>query len=728
MKALRILNLEDSPLDAELLHATLTDGGVECEILRVQTRADFTAALEGGDFDLVLADYSLPSFDGLSALKVAQEIGPGIPFVLVSGAVGEEVAIEALKSGATDYVLKQRLERLVPAVRRALREAEERAERKRAEETLETQARQQAAVADLGRRAITEPTLSALMDKAVEVVAHTLRVRYCEVLELLPEGDALLLRAGVGWKEGLVGRTTLGVGLDSQAGYTLVSRESILVEDLREEKRFSGPPLLHEHGVVSGMSVVIHGQGKSYGVLGAHTDSRRAFTEDDANFLQAVANVIATAVDRKEAEEALLEVGEAERRKMAHNLHDGALQDLTYAVAEVQLVQAISKDPELAPRLQRVVEALVRMGRELRGIVYDLRLEEERDKPLPELLESLVEMNRRMTPDRNIRLDVQDGFASDSLGQGGTQLLRILQEALTNVHKHADARNVLVRLGGNGDEIWVEVTDDGRGFDPETIPGVGLRSMRERARALGGNLEIESEPAKGTKVRFQVALKRDEEPRLEKAIRVLLVEDHSSFRQATASVFEREPGFEVVGQAGSLAEARRLLEGVDVAVVDLGLPDGYGGELIKELREKNPQAQTLVLSATLDRAEMARAVEAGAAGFLHKSAGMVEVMEAIRRLRAGETLLPVEEVVELLRFAGSRREHEHEARLAIAQLTPREREVLQALAEGLDGKEIAEQLGISDKTERNHMASILAKLGVHSRLQALVFALRHNVV
>ncbi|HEY6749725.1 MAG TPA: response regulator [Rubrobacteraceae bacterium] len=729
MKALRILNLEDNPLDAELVHATLTDSGVGCEILRVQTRADFAAALESGDFDLILADYSLPSFDGLSALKVAQEIDPEIPFVLVSGAVGEEMAIEALKSGATDYVLKQRLERLVPAVRRALREAEERTDRKRAEEALETRARQQAAVADLGRRALTEPTLSALMDKAVEVVAHTLGVRYCEILELLPEGDALLLRAGVGWKEGLVARTTLGVGLNSQAGYTLASRESVIVEDLREEKRFSGPLLLHEHGVVSGMSVVIHGQDKSFGVLGAHTDSRRAFTEDDANFLQAVANVIATAVDRKEAEEALLDVGEAERRKMAHDLHDGALQDLTYAVAEVQLVQAISKDPELDPRLHRVVEALVRMGRELRGIVYDLRLEEERDKPLPELLESLVEMNRRMTPDRNIRLDVQDGFASGPLlGQRGAQLLRILQEALTNVHKHADARNVLVRLGGNGDEIWVEVTDDGRGFDPETIPGVGLRSMRERARALGGNLEIESEPAQGTRVRFQVPLKRDKEPRLEKAIRVLLLEDHSSFRQATASVFEREPGFEVVGQAGSLAEARRLLEGVDVAVVDLGLPDGYGGELIKELREKNPQAQTLVLSATLDRAEMARAVEAGAAGFLHKSAGMVEVIEAIRRLRAGETLLPVEEVVELLRFAGSRREHEHEARLAIAQLTPREKEVLQALAEGLDGKEIAEKLGISDKTERNHMASILAKLGVHSRLQALVFALRHNVV
>jgi DNA-binding NtrC family response regulator len=126
VKTLRILNLEDSSLDAELVHATLTEGGVECQITRVQTRADFATALENGGVDLVLADYSLPAFDGLSALKVAQEIRPEVPFVLVSGALGEERAIEALKEGATDYVLKQRLERLVPAVRRAMSEAEER--------------------------------------------------------------------------------------------------------------------------------------------------------------------------------------------------------------------------------------------------------------------------------------------------------------------------------------------------------------------------------------------------------------------------------------------------------------------------------------------------------------------------------------------------------------------------------------------------------------------------
>ena len=150
--------------------------------------------------------------------------------------------------------------------------------------------------------------------------------------------------------------------------------------------------------------------------------------------------------------------------------------------------------------------------------------------------------------------------------------------------------------------------------------------------------------------------------------------------------------------------------------------------MIEELRQASPEAQALVLSASLERVQIARAVEAGAAGVLHKSVGIDQVIEAVRRLRAGETLIAVEEAVELLRFAGAKRDQEHEARLAIAELTPREREVLEALAEGLDGKDIAEKLNISVPTERNHVASILAKLGVHSRLQALVFALRHGVV
>ena len=212
--------------------------------------------------------------------------------------------------------------------------------------------------------------------------------------------------------------------------------------------------------------------------------------------------------------------------------------------------------------------------------------------------------------------------------------------------------------------------------------------------------------------------------------RILLVEDHASFRQTLAFVFDQLPEFEVVAQAGTLAEARREMDGseADLGVIDLSLPDGEGTGLIGELREANPDFAALVLTASLDRAEHARAVEAGAAGVLHKSADVDTILDATRRVGEGETLLSESELVELLHLAGQNREEEVEARASIEQITPREREVLQALAEGLSNKEIAARLHMSVDTERTHMMNILNKLGVHSRLQALVFATRHGLV
>ena len=133
---LRILSIEDDPKDAELIQNLLEAENIACELTRVDTQAALMASLEQGGIDLILADYSLPSFDGISALKLATKACPDVPFIFVSGTLGEEVAIEALKIGATDYVLKTRLSRLVPSVMRALREATERTERKRAEESL----------------------------------------------------------------------------------------------------------------------------------------------------------------------------------------------------------------------------------------------------------------------------------------------------------------------------------------------------------------------------------------------------------------------------------------------------------------------------------------------------------------------------------------------------------------------------------------------------------------
>ncbi len=133
---IRILYLEDDPKDAELVQATLEAEGLACEVTRVEHESDFLASLKRGGFELIFADYTLPSYDGVSALKIAKEISPEVPFIFVTGTLGEEVAIEALKLGATDYVFKTRLSRISPAVRRALREAEEKSELKRAEEAL----------------------------------------------------------------------------------------------------------------------------------------------------------------------------------------------------------------------------------------------------------------------------------------------------------------------------------------------------------------------------------------------------------------------------------------------------------------------------------------------------------------------------------------------------------------------------------------------------------------
>jgi signal transduction histidine kinase len=138
---LRILHLEDDPNDAALVRSTLENGGIICAITCVQSRADFVAALERGGVDLILSDFSLPAFDGLSALEIARARCPDIPFILVSGTLGEERAIDSLKSGATDYVLKQRLARLVPAVHRAMLEVKERFERKLAEKKREEYSR-----------------------------------------------------------------------------------------------------------------------------------------------------------------------------------------------------------------------------------------------------------------------------------------------------------------------------------------------------------------------------------------------------------------------------------------------------------------------------------------------------------------------------------------------------------------------------------------------------------
>ena len=214
--------------------------------------------------------------------------------------------------------------------------------------------------------------------------------------------------------------------------------------------------------------------------------------------------------------------------------------------------------------------------------------------------------------------------------------------------------------------------------------------------------------------------------------RILLIEDHVSYRQALAYMLEREPEFRVVGEAGSLAEVRKLsgksLKDMDVAVVDLALPDYDGFRLIEHFALYAPQVMILVLSASLEPGRFALAIEAGAAGVLDKATPIKDIIEAVRQLKDGEALLSQAEVIGMLSLLSRERQQKQEALQAIERLTSREKEILRALGEGLESKQIAQKLNITGHTERTHMVKILHKLGVHSRLQALVFAARHGLV
>ena len=494
-------------------------------------------------------------------------------------------------------------------------------------------ARQQAAVAELGTRALGTYDLQSLMDEAVTSLAEVLRVEYAKVLEHLPGGERLLLRSGVGWEECLVGRATVGAGRDSQAGYTLLSEEPVVVGDLRSEARFAGPSLLRDHAVVSGMSVVIRGRKQPFGVLGAHTKQPRTFTADDVNFLSAIANVLAAAIEResaaaelraseqrfratfeqaavgiahvapdggwimvndrlceivgypreellektfqeithpddldadlvqagqllvgdietysmekrfnrkdgsivwtnltgslvrdtrgepsyfisvlediserKRAEKAAREIREAERARMARDLHDGVMQDLSYTAASMGLMMLSVEGTELVSRLQGSIDAVRSAAEGLRDAVNDLRLEGDENKSLPELLGSLVDEARTMNPGCEVHFEVQDGFRLEFPGEDRVELLRVVREALTNVRRHSDAEKASVSLRTEGDDLIAEVSDDGGGYEQTTKAGGGSRSMRERAAALGGVLEIESVRGGGTTVRLRVPL------------------------------------------------------------------------------------------------------------------------------------------------------------------------------------------------------------------------------
>jgi PAS domain S-box-containing protein len=249
---------------------------------------------------------------------------------------------------------------------------------KRAEEETRARARQQEAVAHLGRCALAGADLSALMDEAVRLVAQGLQTEYSDVLELLPDGHAFLFRAGVGWSQELIDLATLSADPDSLAGFTLLSDEPVIVQDYRSEPRFRIPPLVHDQRLVSGLSVIILGQDRPFGLLCAHTTGQRLFTGDDIHFLQTVATVLAEAISRRQAEGALRQSKERFRQIFDHSndaifvvdpardkildVNPQACRLLKYSREELLVLPMSTIHPDEMEKLQAFVHAVSAQG------------------------------------------------------------------------------------------------------------------------------------------------------------------------------------------------------------------------------------------------------------------------------------------------------------------------------------------------------------------------------
>ena len=369
----------------------------------------------------------------------------------------------------------------------------------------ENRARQQSAVAELSRRALEGRDLTSVLDDAVSLVTKVLDVEFCKVLELTE--SALSLRAGVGWREGSVGKVSLPIGLGSHGGFALLSSSPVVVENLRTETRFKAPAFFLEHGIRSGVSVIIHGRGRPYGILGAHSSRLRSFTGDDVHFLQSVADALAAAIERRVLEEELLKASSREQQRIGQDLHDSLCQQL--AGIEFQnsvLVQQLSKTPSVQAEAARIGELIRNATKQARALARGLSPVE-------------IEPNGLMAALNNLAINATNLFrvtCSFECPQPvlldnrtfATHLYRIAQEAIGNAVKHGQAKTIVVSLKGGDDELILTVKDDGGGFsqDGRAIEGMGLRIMEYRADMIGAMLRIDSFKGEGTTVACRLRL------------------------------------------------------------------------------------------------------------------------------------------------------------------------------------------------------------------------------
>lgn len=390
---------------------------------------------------------------------------------------------------------------------------------------LEVHARQQAAVAELGTVALTQP-LADTLRAAVELVAATLGLDFAKILQRRESGDLLLI-AGVGWRDGCVGTWTVGPEGHSQARFTLQQNATVIVEDFATETRFPRPPLLAEHAVVSGMSVIIGPRTQPFGVLGAHALRRRQFSPDDANFLEAIANVLAASIERTAAEQErrrleelavararLAEIG-ALTAKVVHDFGN----PLAALSMQAQLLRRRLEQGGEAEKMQAPVERILATVARLDELANDLSSFSREQKlhlsgfDVHVFLAELVDLWTPVAASRDTEIVLAEPIPSVMLHGDRIKLQRVFENLIKNAIEAVDSTPGTVTIScrlPDSDTVCICIEDNGRGIEEgfdvfrlfETTKaegtGLGLSVARQIVMAHEGSIEHSSRDPQGT--------------------------------------------------------------------------------------------------------------------------------------------------------------------------------------------------------------------------------------
>lgn len=478
LRALRMLVVEDSEADYELMRAIVRRAGWRLTSERVEERAALEHALSAERWDIVVSDYSLPRFSGREALEVTRESGDETPFILVSGAIGEDAAVAALHAGADDCINKDNLARLPPAIERSLASAESRRERRRAERALSD---------SLGR-------MTALVNASpLAIVALDLGGA---VTLWNPAAERMF-----GWRAAEVrGRPLPDFG-EHREGDDQRILERVLAGDTAEieTRRHRADGTLLE---VSVSAAALHGDdGAVAGCIVLIADiSDRKRSERELHESREELRALSAHMDK---------AIESERTRIARELHDQVGGTLTALRSELDVLRKrVGADADLAGRIgsmdrlvDTAVSASISMSHALRPSMLDYGIYPALEWQASEFAERNGIACRLSCNEEELALDIEQS----------TALFRVCQEALTNVAKHASAKTVVLELFANASAVTLEVRDDGCGLSQRALEksgSFGVRGMLERVRALGGWLDVSGAAGRGTTLMLSIPRRR----------------------------------------------------------------------------------------------------------------------------------------------------------------------------------------------------------------------------